>query len=308
MHKYLRAIGFSEITTKKQIEDFLEKNLNETRIISTYKTIDQRVVGQYQILVAQTIGIDVMGEQDKDGKVRIECYFPFLKGYDYTLIQECTIERHSDKETFAGIIDDDRLGISIIFYLININEYKKVIHSKDIQAIKIDRIFLSALSIEGKIILPIEKKSIPTTNFQSRIIKNNNLNEEKNIDVIKNDMLNDEYDGFSMYDSVNERYKKEDLYSIVDTSIVPYGIECDKYMIVAEILSVSYKENTFSKEQLVEMRLNALGLVFNLVINEKDLQGEPKPGRRFKGVVWLVGDVEFLKVHKVEKEQIEEKK
>ena len=37
-----------------------------------------------------------------------------------------------------------------------------------------------------------------------------------------------------------------------------------------------------------------MGLQFNLMINEKDLEGEPLPGRRFRGVIWLLGEVEFL--------------
>ena len=90
------------------------------------------------------------------------------------------------------------------------------------------------------------------------------------------------------------RLKNEDLYSIVETSIVPYGIECDKYQIVAEILSVNRKENKFTGETLVEMRVDAMGLQFNLMINENDLEGEPLPGRRFRGVIWLLGEVEFL--------------
>mgnify|MGYP003307217118 CR=1 FL=1 len=90
------------------------------------------------------------------------------------------------------------------------------------------------------------------------------------------------------------RLKNEDLYSIVETSLIPYGIECDKYQIVAEILSVTRKTNTFTNETLVEMRVDTMGLQFNLLINEKDLDGDPEPGRRFRGIIWLLGEVEFL--------------
>ncbi|MBR4314523.1 MAG: DUF3881 family protein [Lachnospiraceae bacterium] len=90
------------------------------------------------------------------------------------------------------------------------------------------------------------------------------------------------------------RLKNEDLYSIVETSLVPYGIECDKYQIVAEIISVNRKVNQYTNETMVEMRVDTMGLQFNLMINEKDLDGEPLPGRRFRGVIWLLGEVEFL--------------
>lgn len=308
MHKYLRAVGFSEFNTKKQIDDFLTENVKSENLVSSSKTLDNRIIGQHHILVAQTLGLSILCEEDKDKVSRIDYYFPYLKGYDYTMIQECTIERHSDKDSFAGIIDDDRLGIALIFYLTNINEYKKVIQTNNVQAIKIDRIFLSALSLEGKIILPIEKKSAAINNFHSRIVGKKNKEEETD-DFSDNHFDGMVVDDFTLYNTVNERYKREDLYSIVETSIVPYGIECDKYLIIAEILSVSYKQNYFTKENLVEMRAVALGLQFNIVINEKDLKGVPKPGRRFRGVVWLQGDVEFLKINRVreteEKGQVE---
>lgn len=299
MHKYLRAVGFSEFNTKKQIDDFLKENVKPDNLISSSKTYDNRIIGQHQILVAQTLGLSVLCEEDQDKITRIDYYFPYLKGYDYTMIQECTIERHSDKDSFAGIIDDDRLGIAVIFYLTNINEYKKIIQTNSIQSIKIDRIFLSALSLEGKIILPLEKKSAAVNNFHSRIVGKRNKDEEDIEDFGDNHFDGMVVDDFTLFNTVSERYKKEDLYSIVETSIIPYGIECDKYLIIAEILSVSYKQNAFTNENLVEMRAVALGLQFNIIINEKDLKGVPKPGRRFRGVVWLQGDVEFLKINKV---------
>ena len=90
------------------------------------------------------------------------------------------------------------------------------------------------------------------------------------------------------------RLEKEDLFSIVDTSLIPYGIECDKYQIVAEILSVNLKTNEWTNENIYDMRVETMGLQFNIIINEKDLEGEPMPGRRFKGIIWLLGEVEFL--------------
>ncbi len=85
---------------------------------------------------------------------------------------------------------------------------------------------------------------------------------------------------------------------------MPHGIECDKYQIVGEILSVNKKTNSFTNENLFEMRMATMGLQFNLMINEKDLEGDPEPGRRFRGTIWLLGEVEFLTKYK-EKEETE---
>ena len=114
MHKYLRAVGFSEYVKKSQVDDFFKENLKDENLISTYITQDMRLCGQYNLPVCNGAGISVIGEQEKDRLALIDFYYPYLKGYDYTLIQECTIEKHSDKESYAGIIDDYRLGISLI--------------------------------------------------------------------------------------------------------------------------------------------------------------------------------------------------
>lgn len=328
MHKYLRAVGFSEFAKKSQVDEFFNENLKDTNLVSTYLTDDMRLCGQYNVPVCPGAGISVVGEQEKNQLALIDFYFPFLKGYDYTLIQECTIERHSDKDSYAGIIDDYRMGIALIFYLTNGNIYNSLLKTHKLNDIKIDKIYLSALSVSGRIILPVAKGKEPVNEYADRSKLNYNYNEddaledEEEIDeesVVDSDAmpmntrLVDELGDFSdgigtkaisigigiklPKNPIGEqeaRLKNEDLYSIVETSLIPYGIECDKYQIVAEILSVTNKTNTFTGETLIEMRVDTMGLQFNLMINEKDLDGEPLPGRRFRGVIWLLGEVEFL--------------
>ena len=337
MHKYLRAVGFSNFLKKSQIDDFFKENLKDENLISTYISQDMRLCGQYNIQVCQGAGVSVIGEQEKNQLALMDFYYPYLKGYDYTLIQECTIERHSDKDSYAGIIDDYRMGIALIFYLTNGNVYNSLIKNFKPVDIKIDRIFLSALSIGGRIILPIDKKELSGNEFADKSKINEEYEDVLNVSEVADEDSDDyiDEDDDSVEDFMDEhpittrligdiddfsegiggkalsigigiklprdpigeqemRLKNEDLYSIVETSIVPYGIECDKYQIVAEILSVNRKENKFTGETLVEMRVDAMGLQFNLMINENDLEGEPLPGRRFRGVIWLLGEVEFL--------------
>lgn len=296
MHKFLRAIGFSEFTKKSQIEEFFAENLANKNLVSTYQTSDGRLCGQYNIEVLPGAGISVVGEQEGKDLSLINFYYPYSKGYDYTLIEECTIERHSDKESFAGIIDDYRMGMALIFYLTNGNIYSSLINSHKLQDIKIDKIFLSALSVSGRIILPIEKKPVKS---------NVNIVEDiEDFDDDDDDISESGVKAISIGIGIKlpkepagdqeARLKNEDLYSIVETSFVPSGIESDKYQIVANILSVNKKTNVFTHEVVYDMRVDTMGLQFNVLINEKDLDGEPAPNRRFRGVVWLLGEVEFL--------------
>ena len=87
---------------------------------------------------------------------------------------------------------------------------------------------------------------------------------------------------------------KEDILSIVETSFMPYGIESDQYMVIGEILNCIKSENNITKEVIWIMTLNCNDLIFDICINEKDLIGEPKAGRRFKGRIWMQGRINYL--------------
>ena len=96
-----------------------------------------------------------------------------------------------------------------------------------------------------------------------------------------------------MYAMISKRVMDEDIYSIVDTYFMPYGMECDLYSVMGEILEREKTFNTMTKEAVYKMRIGCNDMEFDICINEQDLMGEPQVGRRFKGVVWLQGYVDF---------------
>ena len=95
------------------------------------------------------------------------------------------------------------------------------------------------------------------------------------------------------YSSLTTRIQKEDVFSIVDTYFMPYGVECDQYSILGEIQDYTLVENTLTKEKIYKMTLTCNELVFDLCINSEDLYGEPEIGRRFKGLIWLQGYINY---------------
>ena len=95
------------------------------------------------------------------------------------------------------------------------------------------------------------------------------------------------------YTSLSKKILKEDIYTLVDTYFMPYGVECDHYSVLGEILDFHLIENQLTKEEIYIMTINSNELCFDLCINKKDLLGEPKVGRRFKGIVWLQGRIQF---------------
>ena len=96
-----------------------------------------------------------------------------------------------------------------------------------------------------------------------------------------------------IYSKVSRRLATEDVYSIVDSYFMPYGVECDLYSIMGEILAIRERENTLTGERLYQMKLDVNELEFDVCVPKKEVLGEPEIGRRFKGEIWLQGYVNF---------------
>ena len=56
---------------------------------------------------------------------------------------------------------------------------------------------------------------------------------------------------------------------------------------------VNLVENELTKEEIYRLRVECNDMVFTVAINKADLLGEPAPGRRFKGQIWMQGLVDF---------------
>ena len=85
----------------------------------------------------------------------------------------------------------------------------------------------------------------------------------------------------------------EDILSIVDSYFMPYGIESDQYSILGEIVDYRMENNKMTGDKICLLTLDCNDLIYDVCINEKDLLGEPAIGRRFKGVIWMQGKVNY---------------
>ena len=100
-------------------------------------------------------------------------------------------------------------------------------------------------------------------------------------------------DDMDIYSKVSRRLITEDVFSIVDTYFMPYGVECDVYSIMGEILAVRERENVLTKEVIYQMKLDVNELQFDICVPKSKVLGEPEIGRRFKGKIWLQGYINF---------------
>ena len=141
--------------------------------------------------------------------------------------------------------------------------------------------------------LPVEKSEEDTETIRRRQTEERKLYEaarQGDQDAI--DTLTET--DMEIMDMVQKRIETEDLYTLVESTFMPTGVECDMYAIVGEILAVRTKQNVYSHENIVDLKLNCNDCVFHVCINEKDLLGEPAVGRRFKGKIWMQGELEVV--------------
>ena len=89
---------------------------------------------------------------------------------------ECSIQRHTERETFAGLLDEYRVGISLIFYMENSLEYRIRRQAQLPSAAK--KVALSGLSIQGKILLPVQKTKQQSEDLKQAARKRSSLLED----------------------------------------------------------------------------------------------------------------------------------
>lgn len=292
MHRLLRAIGFSDILTYEQEKMILEKTLDERHRTDFISLDDGNVLEEYRLQVAPSMGIALVGVRDKDGIFHKEYYFPYMRAYDGTETVEASVERHAQQETYAGVLEDYQAGITLIFYVMNSVQLRQL--SRMGTPVHANRAYLTGLSTEGTILLPVEKSQIAEAEHtlrerkeQQRLYEAARQGDQEAIETLTETERH-------MMDEIMARIATEDLYTLVESTFMPTGVECDMYAVIGEIQAIKVKSNVYTHEKVVDLKLDCNGCIFHVCINEADLQGVPAIGRRFKGKIWMQGVLEVV--------------
>ena len=311
MHRYLRAIGFSKVKKREELQKLIHEvvvttiSKNHTKEEASSKKKqkkywsgmelvaddDEQVYAELYLDFVDGAGICVRGQFDEKNTFLYENYFPYLKGSQISSNEDITVERHAEKESYAGICDDIKVGVSLIFYLQNMVPYKRM-KVQNRLPVKGTSLIMSGLSVSGTIMMPIiknereKRKSKKATDERNQLIAQARMGNEEAIESLT-------LDDMDTYTTISRKIQKEDVFSLVDTYFMPYGVECDQYSILGEIVEYHQELNRMTKEEIVFMTIECNELTFDVCINKEDLFGEPAVGRRFKGTVWLQGYIEF---------------
>lgn len=291
MHSFLKAVGFSDVTSRSEEEKIINMVIENGSERQVAKLSDTCSTVEIFMEVADETGVVVRGEYDDRGNFHVEHFFPIHKGQNMSACEAIFINKRVDTDAYTGMCDDYRVGVSLIFYLQNKIDYINKKWDRN------DRtkypIYLSALATDGKILLPVQSFTKENEKVKSDQKARTSLIAEAkkgNQEAMESLTMED----IDQYALVSRRIRKEDIYSIVETSFIPYGSESDNYTILGYISDVKECINSYTKETILILSLLCNDIELDVCINKDSLVGEPLPGRRFRGNVWMQGRVELF--------------
>ena len=156
MHSYFRAVGFSGIRGKREMDRLIREVVTSCDEKIVVDEGDNRLFAELSRDFGYDTGITVCGAYDENDEFQAEYCFPFFRGTGITSGEDVVVERHAEKESFAGACDDVRIGVTLIFYLQNAGEYLDAKYKGALDGSR-TTLTLSGLSVEGKVLLPVQK-------------------------------------------------------------------------------------------------------------------------------------------------------
>lgn len=291
IHPYLKSVGFSECKDRSQLNKLLSEIIANPTFTKRVARSDGTKLGLYAKDFAPGAGVAVCGEYDDRDNFIFEYYYPYVKGSSVSTKEEMSLERATMQDSLEGIVDESRVGVSLIFFVVNMLDCVEQ-EKNGKQALKKATLTLMSFADSGSVLLPIAKS--PKDKVFTRNKNHQRLNmimdaKKGNESAIENLTLEE----MDTYTTVSKKIKNSDIFTLVDTYFMPNGVECDHYSVLGEIVNVRYLTNEETKENMVIITLLCNELPFDVCLNEADLKGEPIPGRRFKGNIWMQGRVNF---------------
>lgn len=289
MHNYLRAIGLHQLKNNTDLDNFLfNEVIREGNLSSEFASEGGSVIREYRLKTGEGIGVCALVESFRSGRQNVSC-FPYLYNPDISTKEICIVERYTDKESLAGLTDEYKIGLSLIFFVNNPCDYRLLPDAG--RQTEFRGTYLSAFCNSGTVLLPILSYEPSEDMLRKKREQDSLIEKAKNGDEEAIETLT--VADMDAYSQVSKRIESEDLYSIVESSFIPCGVECDLYSVLGEITDVKSTVNTYTDDKIYKLKVVSNEIEFRLAIREADLLGVPEKGRRFKGRIWLQGRVDF---------------
>ena len=291
MHKYSKAIGFggdiSGSMMRKVEEEVRREFTSHERMILDEDTD----YCEFRKILGERLELAMYGVMDLDENFEKEYSVPVFQGKGITTYADVIVEKKIDKEAYIGICEDARVDISLMFYLQNPMEYVRELQSGNLSKKKTS-VTLAGLAYDGTVLFPVTKnekdKKEQREQFRDRMMLVSAARKGDS-EAIETLTLKD----MDTYQKVSKRVVTEDIFSIIDTYFMPYGVECDLYSIMGEILDMDLVINEVTREKIMILTLDVNEMMFDVCIPKANILGEPAVGRRFRTNIWLQGKINF---------------
>ena len=155
VHKFLRSIGFSNIK-KKDLEIILQEIIDRPEMMKITKDSEGNEFAELSRSFSSNVGITVRGTYQENDSFEMDYYYPYMLGTSITTEEQIEVEKHAEKESYAGVCDELNLGVTLIFYLQNVADYLAE-HNGQLVRTHFGAM-LAGLSVDGKIICPVTEK------------------------------------------------------------------------------------------------------------------------------------------------------
>lgn len=291
MHKYSKAIGFggdiSGSMMRKVEEEVRREFTSHERMILDEDTD----YCEFRKILGERLELAMYGVMDLDENFEKEYSVPVFQGKGITTYADVIVEKKIDKEAYIGICEDARVDISLMFYLQNPMGYVRELQSGNLSKKKTS-VTLAGLAYDGTVLFPVTKnekdKKEQREQFRDRMMLVSAARKGDS-EAIETLTLKD----MDTYQKVSKRVVTEDIFSIIDTYFMPYGVECDLYSIMGEILDMDLVINEVTREKIMILTLDVNEMIFDVCIPKANILGEPAVGRRFRTNIWLQGKINF---------------
>lgn len=286
---YIAALGFSAYNTKEKAEKLVTDIIAEpnTRYISNYKSEEIRV--EYYKEYGKDFGLIVRGALSEEEELTVYSLIPYAFGQEITDTHEIDVVKGEKSDIYNAYCEESRSGTPVSFFLQNVIDYLEIEDQEDVY---IEGTRLVAFSVEGTIILPIDKDETDLLleeeedDFREELIEKARNGDEEAMMILEEEAIESS-------EILQERLKDEDLLSILEGFFVPIGDSEDIYSLLATIEDVEESVNTLTEEKIYILRVKCMSLNIEVYINQTDIIGIPTPGMRFKGTCWVHGTIEF---------------
>lgn len=286
---YISALGFSSYNTKEKAEKLVTEIIEapNTRYISNYKTDEIKV--EYYKEYGNEFGLIVRGALSSSEELTVYSLIPYAIGGSITDTHEIDVVKGEKKDIYNAYCEESRSGTPVSFFLQNVIDYLEIEDQEDVY---IEGVRLVAFSVEGTIILPIEKDETDLILeeeedvFREELLEKARKGDEEALQILEDEALESS-------EILQERLKDEDLLSILEGFFVPLGEHEDIYSLLGTIEEVTETTNRMTEERIYILGIKCMSLFLDVYINAADIIGVPSVGMRFKGTSWVHGLIEF---------------